>query len=144
MSEPSNPVRQMLAAYSAAVLARDAEALLALYAADVEIFDAWSAATLRGLPAWRGAVEEWFGSLGDERVRVDAHDIAATAGDNLATGHAVLTFTAMSPTGETLRWLRHRVTLALRRDESGWKVIHEHTSAPTDHATGQALLQFAT
>lgn len=143
MSETPDPIRQTLDAYRAAVLARDVDAFVALYAPELEVFDTWQAATLRGLPAWRDMATAWFASLDHgERVVVDARDVVSAVSGDLASGHAVLTFTAMSPIGERLRWLSNRITLTMRRDATGWKVIHEHTSAPIDHVSGKAVLQF--
>lgn len=60
----------VLDAYAAAVLAKDADALVGLYANDVRVFDLWGQWAYDGATAWRRPVEEWFGSLGDERIVV--------------------------------------------------------------------------
>ena len=86
--------------------------------------------------------EEWFGSLGDETVVVTADQITCTETEDLALGTAILTFTARSAAGETLRSLSNRLTVALRRSGTGWQVIHEHTSAPIQHQTGKAILAY--
>jgi ketosteroid isomerase-like protein len=60
--------------------------------------------------------------------------------DALAIGHATLTYTAVSAAGQRLRTLDNRITLALRRQAGEWKIFHEHTSAPIEHATLKAIL----
>jgi ketosteroid isomerase-like protein len=39
----------------------------------------------------------------------------------------------VSEEGKELRSLDNRITLALRRTGSEWKIFHEHTSGPIDH-----------
>ena len=141
MNRNSDPFLQTLQAYRDAVLAKDVDAFVALYDADVHVFDMWNDWSLRGLAAWRRMAEGWFGSLGDERVRVEFDDIHSTISDALICGHATVTYTALSATDTALRSLSNRMTLALRRTNGGWKVVHEHTSAPIDHASMKPVLQ---
>jgi uncharacterized protein (TIGR02246 family) len=143
MSEAHDPISQVLAAYKAAVYAKDTEAFLALYDDDVRVFDMWGAWSLQGIAAWRAMAEGWFSTLGAERVVVRADDIEATHAGELAIGHAILTYTAISAEGEELRSLNNRITVALRRVDGSWKIFHEHTSAPIDHESTKAILQRA-
>ncbi len=143
MDDPSDPFLQALAAYRAAVLARDVDAFAALYDDEVHVFDMWGAWSLRGIDAWRAMAVDWFASLGDERVVVDAREAGGTRSGDIAVGHAVLTYTALSPEGEKLRSLDNRITLGLRRVDGAWKVFHEHTSAPIEHGSGKAILRYA-
>ena len=136
------PVDQFLSAYRAAVLAKDANAFAALYDEEVEVFDMWGSWSMQGLPAWRCMAEEWFASLGDETVLVDAQEVSCTETADLTLGTAILTYTARSAAGETLRSLSNRITVVLRRQRNGWCVIHEHTSAPVQHQTGKAILAY--
>jgi len=136
------PVHDFLEAYRAAVLAKDVAAFSALYDNEVEVFDMWGSWTLHGIDAWRAMASEWFSSLGEETVLVEAREVSSTAGPDLALGHAILTFTARSAAGETLRSLDNRITIALRRNGDAWQVIHEHTSAPIHHQTTKAILTY--
>ena len=54
--------------YASAVLQKDAEALLSLYDDDVRVFDLWSEWSYEGKAAWRVAIGQWFGSIGEENV----------------------------------------------------------------------------
>jgi uncharacterized protein (TIGR02246 family) len=136
------PVHQFLSAYRAAVLAKDVEAFAALYDEEVQIFDMWGNWSLQGIDAWRGMAEEWFASLGDETVVVDQHEVSSTETADLTLGTAILTYTARSAAGETLRSLSNRITVVLRRQREGWCAIHEHTSAPIQHQTTKAILAY--
>jgi ketosteroid isomerase-like protein len=76
-------------------------------------------------------VEEWFGSLGDdEEVVVTFDDVRAHVGVDVAALSAFAKFAAVSPDGNEIRSLNNRLTWALRKEGDGWKVVHEHTSAP--------------
>ena len=141
MSAADAPVETALARYAQAVRAKDVDAFAALYADDVQVFDMWGTWSLSGIEAWRGMAESWFGSLGDEQVLVTWRDVQASVADALAIGHATLTYTAVSAAGQTLRALDNRITLALRRQAGDWKIFHEHTSAPIEHATLRAILR---
>lgn len=141
MTDAHDPVLHTLQAYAAAVLAKDVEALVALYDDDVHLFDMWSDWSMRGIEPWRAMVRDWFGSLGDERVVVGIDQAQATLGADLAIGHAILSYTAFAANGERLRSLNNRITLGLARRDGGWKIVHEHTSAPIEHRTAKAILQ---
>lgn len=135
-----DPFVHALDAYAKAVLAKDCESFLDLYDHDVHVFDMWGAWSLRGMEAWRAMVHDWFSSLGTESVVVTVGEVESTMSGDLAIGHAILTFAAISAEGERLRSLSNRLTMGLRKVGSTWKVFHEHTSAPIDHQSTKAML----
>jgi uncharacterized protein (TIGR02246 family) len=143
MNDAADPFRQALAGYAAAARAKDVDAFVALYADDVHLFDLWGAWSLRGIEAWRNAVTEWFSSLGDEQLVITADQVESTFDGDLAVGHAILTYAAFAADGRALRSLDNRITMTLRRSGGAWKIVHEHTSAPVDHATLKAMLKRA-
>jgi uncharacterized protein (TIGR02246 family) len=123
---------EMLAAYAAAVQAKDVDAFVGLYADDVRTFDLWERWSYDDRDALRAMVSEWFGSLADDEVvEVEFDEVRAQAGQDVAAVSAFTTFRARSPEGEELRSMNNRLTWVLRRDADGaWKIAHEHTSAP--------------
>jgi uncharacterized protein (TIGR02246 family) len=123
---------EMLAAYAAAVRAKDVEAFLGLYADDARNFDLWSEWTYDGKDALRAMVSGWFGSLpDDEVVGVVFDEVRTQTGEDMAALSAFTTFRALSPEGEELRSMNNRLTWVLRKEADGtWKIAHEHTSAP--------------
>lgn len=141
MVTPESPIAQALEAYKVAVFAKDIEAFVALYDQNVHVFDMWREWSYTGIDAWREMASNWFNSLGSEKVVVGVADMQSTTANDLAIGHAVLTFTAVSEDGKELRSLNNRVTLAMRRYGGTWKVVHEHTSAPVNHSTGKVVLR---
>ncbi|TJZ74199.1 YybH family protein [Chitiniphilus eburneus] len=140
MPEPPDPLAAILAAYQAAVLAKDVDAFAALYDDDVYVFDMWDTWSLQGIAAWRGIAGAWFSSLGAEQVYVRIREARCIVADTLAVGHAILTYTACSAEGRPLRSLDNRITLGLQRRGTVWKIVHEHTSAPIDHRSLHATL----
>jgi uncharacterized protein (TIGR02246 family) len=122
---------EVLEAYAAAVRAKDVEAFLALYSDDVRTFDLWSVWTYDGKPALRGMVEDWFGSpQTSPQVAVEFDDVRVETGDDVAALSAFLTFRGLDADGVEERSMNNRLTWILRRDDDGWKIVHEHTSAP--------------
>ena len=141
MSEHEDPFRQALETYAAAVRARNVEAFLAIYDDDLHVFDMWGKWSLRGIDVWRGMIIDWFSSHGDEYVVVGVDEVESTRVGEFAMGHAILTYSAFSADGREIRSMSNRITVAMRKSGGQWKIFHEHTSAPIDHASMKALLQ---
>jgi uncharacterized protein (TIGR02246 family) len=125
-------MEEMLAAYAAAVRAKDVEAFVGLYADDVRTFDLWSEWSYDGKEALRAMVSQWFGSLDDDEVvAVAFDDVRVQAGSDVAAVNAFTTYAALSSEGTEMRSMNNRLTWVLRRNGDGsWRIAHEHTSAP--------------
>lgn len=134
------PPENILQAYADAVHARDAEALLALYHPHVTVYDMWEHWQYDGQQQWRGMVEGWFGSLGDERVQVTFDDVRTHVTPDLALVHAFVTYAGLSASGERLRAMSNRLSLTLTRSGDGWLILHEHSSAPAEFNSGKINL----
>jgi uncharacterized protein (TIGR02246 family) len=132
---------RVLDAYRAAVHDRDLDAFAACYDRDVRVFDMWGAWSYEGIEAWRGMAREWFGSLGSERVAVEVDDVQVTAGTDLAVLSGFITYAGLSADGARLRAMQNRLTWTLALRDGTWRVIHEHSSAPADFATGKVTPQ---
>ena len=134
-------VAALLESYRDAVYAKDVEAFVAIFADDVRVFDMWGAWSHDGIDSWREMAVGWFGSLGDELVRVAFDEVQTTVGDDTAVLSAFVTFAGLSADGEELRSMNNRLTWGLRKTGGTWKVVHEHTSAPVEMATGKVDLE---
>jgi uncharacterized protein (TIGR02246 family) len=130
-------VGALLEEYRDAVHAKDVDRFVAIFADDVRVFDMWGTWSHDGIDSWREMAEGWFGSLGDELVRVEFDEVQTTVGDDTAVVSAFVTFAGLSADGEELRSMNNRLTWGLRRVDGAWKVVHEHTSAPVEMATGK-------
>ena len=133
-------VRQALDTYRAAVLAKDVDAFIALYADDVQIFELWAHWT-HDLASWREMATGWFAFLGAERSVVDAADVRCSVSGDMALLTATLTYRAVDASGQELRSLDNRLSWVLRERGGRWQVVHEHTSVPLAHETGQGLFK---
>ena len=96
------------------------------------IFDTWSDWSYESSSARLSAIQSWFGSLGEERVRVRFDEVKTVALGDMACVTAFVMYAAESPKGEILRSMQNRLTWALRPGDGGVKIIHEHTSVPID------------
>ena len=141
-NENTNPVRQVLDAYRAAVHAKDIEAFMAIYDGNIEVFDMWGLqCKYQGAQSWRGMAEEWFRSLKDERVVVDMENLQIKQTAHMALVSTFVKYTAISPDGTPLRSLQNRMTCVLEPKDGMWKITHEHTSAPVNPDTLKVSLK---
>ena len=134
-------IDDLASAYVAAVYSKDPQAFLALYDEDVVVFDAWDQWISRGRAAWSAMVENWFDSLGEERVRVSITPVFSHVEGDLGTVCAIVRYAGLSAAGEELRALENRHTWTLKRRKTGWVILHEHSSSPADFKTMKVKLQ---
>jgi ketosteroid isomerase-like protein len=140
VKDQERPLQQVLEDYKSAVFAKDVDAFLALYDAEVRVFDMWGSWSYSGIAAWRAVVAGWFGALGSDRVVVEFGDAQVRAAPDIAVINVFVAYRGVSAEGVELRSMTNRMTLALRRTAGRWKIVHEHTSAPIDHETMKAVL----
>ena len=138
MTAADLPIRQALAAYQAAVLAKDADAFVAIYADDARIFELWGTWE-HDIASWREMATGWFAFLGDERSVVEAHDVCTQVSGDMALLTASLTYRAVDVSGQELRSLDNRLSWVLRERGGRWLVVHEHTSVPIAHDSGKGI-----
>lgn len=139
MSDADQPIREALDAYRAAVLAKDVEAFVSIYADDARIFELWGTWE-HDMASWREMAKGWFAFLGDQRSVVTAHDVRAQVAGDMAWLTASLTYTAVDAAGQALRSLDNRLTWVLRQRGGRWLVVHEHTSVPLAHEDGKGIV----
>ena len=138
---PSFDANSFLAIYTAAVLKKDVEGLMALYDPHIVAFDMWSDWSLEGAGSWGDMNRAWLGSLGSETVVVEFDDIHVFPGDDIAGLSAIVTFSARAETGKALRSMQNRLTWVAARRGNSWKIVHQHTSAPIDPRNLTAILR---
>ena len=133
-------IGSLLEAYKTAVSTKNVHLMLSLYDASVTVFDMWGSWVYEGREAWGGAVEEWFGSLGKDRVEVDFERIKIKSCGDLAVFSAFVNYRGFSEAGVELRSMKNRISWAVQRVEGEWKVLHEHSSAPADFDTLKVIM----
>lgn len=140
MLDPDQLVARVVEAYTSAVYAKDVDAFMRLYDRDTRIFDMWGVWSYEGADAWRGAVNGWLTSLGEERVRVSFDDLRTIATSDLVAVSAIVTYASLSPQGESLRSMQNRLSWVLRARGGGLTIVHEHTSAPAGFEDMKVML----
>ena len=130
MSIPDPRLLSICDNYVSAVRKKDVTAFLSLYYPTARVFDTWGTWSHEGEPARRKVIEQWFGSLGEERVAVTFDRVQTTITNDLACLTARAVFAALAPDGTELRSMQNRLTWVLQPDGNSWKIIHEHTSVP--------------
>jgi ketosteroid isomerase-like protein len=141
MADIDKDLARVMGQYAAAVQAKEVAALMRLYDPDVRVFDAWGVWSHDGAEAWQRTVEAWFTSLGTERVKVSFDDVQATAGRELSSINAIVTYAGLSASGDPLRSMQNRLTWLLRTSGHVPRIVHEHTSAPIGFDDMKAILQ---
>ncbi|CAN5255794.1 hypothetical protein BH09PSE6_BH09PSE6_12610 [soil metagenome] len=131
---------RLLDIYRRAVATRDVDAFMSLYDPDVRVFDTWGTWSYEGAPAWRGMVEGWFGSLGNETVDVTFDDVRVASGDDFMLVTLVARYAAVED-GNEKHALQNRFTWACVLDGRDWKIIHEHTSVPVGFEDMKGILE---
>lgn len=126
--------------YATAVFQKDVNAFIALYDADILVFDMWQQWTYKGLAAWKDMATGWFESLGAFRDRVSFEEVHIQNNGDLALLTAIAKFTAVSEKGEELRFLHNRLSWVAAKKNDIWKIIHQHTSSPIDFETMKVIL----
>jgi len=89
------------------------------------------------IDAWRKMAASWLGSLGTGPRVVEFADIQVTTSP-IWPSPRDRTFRAVNLDGQKLREMQNRLTWVLKYRPGGWKVVHQHTSAPLDPGHGQA------
>jgi len=140
VSDADQPLLAALAAYQAAVLAKDVDAFVSIYADDAQIFKLWGT-WVHDIASWREMATGWFAFLGDQRSIVEAHGVRTQVSGDMAMLTASLTYRAVDVAGQELRSLDNRLSWVLRQRGGRWQVVHEHTSVPLAHEDGKGIFK---
>ena len=140
MSDINSRIGRVCDDYAQAVFDQDVTTFLGLYEAEARVFDTWGVWSYEGVLSRRKVVEDWFSSLGEERVRVTFDRRQIEVGADLATLSARATYVALAATGQELRGMQNRLTWVLNPRGEAWLIIHEHTSVPIGFADLKGIL----
>jgi ketosteroid isomerase-like protein len=127
--------------YQDAAWLKDAKAMINLYDEHaLIIFDMWDAGYLSNPSEWAKVIEDWLGSLGEEKVKVNFEMIKVRQSGNVGFASALIQYQAISGDGQILRSMKNRISLGFSKSDKGWKVTHQHTSAPISSDKLTAIL----
>jgi ketosteroid isomerase-like protein len=106
---------------------KDAAAIAAPYATDAVLYDlapplCHHGHDLHDVQAW---LDTWDGPIENE-----ARDFSFRIAADLAFGHGYFRLAGLKKGAEQPISFWMRATMALRRGDGGWRIVHEHTSVP--------------
>lgn len=136
-SKAEQQIRDMVSRYVNAVRAKDVSRIADLYTDDVVAFDAILALQFKGKAAY---IEHWHTCMGyaSGDMHFEIHQLNVSANEQLAFSHSVNLCGCTNEQGKMeSSWMR--CTQCWKHTADGWKIVHEHFSAPFDVASGQAL-----
>ena len=126
VSSDADAIREIIATIEAAYRAKDAAAIARHYAPDAIIADLAPPLRRRGFDM--SATQAWLDGW-DGPVELTTHDFEIQVDGNLALCHGLLHTRARTRSGEPAAWWS-RITVALARTSTGWRIMHEHSSVP--------------
>lgn len=126
--------------YKTAAWNKDTKAMIDLYDKQATIFDMWDQGYVNDASEWAKSIEGWLSSLGEEKVKVEFEMIKIHQSGNTGFASALIRFQAISSEGKVIRGMKNRITLGFSKFDDGWKVIHQHTSAPISSNGLNAIL----
>ncbi len=78
--------------------------------------------------------------MGEEKVKVDFEMIKVFKSDTNGFACGLIEFQAINTQGAVLRKMKNRITVGFSRFKNGWKVVHQHVSAPVTSENLTAIL----
>lgn len=132
-------IRHLVEEQVRAIRAKDADAVMALYAPQTVSFDVVAPLRSQGAGAVRERLEGWFAAY-DGPIGVEIRDLDAAAAGDVGFCHGLqrITGTLVGGAGVNM-WVR--VTMGLRMIDGTWRIVHVHMSDPFDPQSGLALTE---
>lgn len=132
-------IAQLYDAWTEAVRRQDLDGILACYADDVVAFDAILALQFQGKEAyrkhWQACME--YCPAGDKQPVFQLGELKVESAGDLAFAHALIRCGHQEGEHIEASWMR--MSAGLRRQGGGWRIAHEHFSAPFEMPSGKAM-----
>lgn len=129
-------IRDLIAAWSRAIEAKDTQAIVAAYTPQTVLYDAIPPFKTVGAQAIAKLWDDCFPYF-PEKFRSEHKDLTVEVDGELAVVHGLHHFVPDDPNHPAgMTWMR--VTACYRRIDGQWRVTHEHVSIPFDPVSGQA------
>jgi ketosteroid isomerase-like protein len=121
--------------FAAAVSAKDVDAIMKVYDADVFVYDLVPPRQYVGAAAYR---KDWEALMGGFKgpLKFQVTDLHATVEGRVAWSHSVQHLVGTDPAGQATD-ITVRVTDVYRKTAGGWRIVQEHVSVPVDLASGK-------
>lgn len=136
-TDEETQIRQLIDEQISAICAKDLDRLISLYAEELVAFDVKPPFQLNGSAAWR---ETWAACMPyfPASFGIETRDLRIIAGGDMAIAHWLFHIIAGEDHPASQMWMRS--TLACKRTQGVWQIIHEHCSVPFNPETSQAVL----
>ncbi len=128
VSDDAAAVRDLIEAWAGAVRSKDYAGILRSHTEDFVMFDVPPPFKSVGLDAYRKTWDVFF-SWARDPVRFEIHDMDVTAGADVAFAFASMRCEGPGSDGKP-EALDFRLTIALRKIDGLWMIVHEHHSVP--------------
>jgi ketosteroid isomerase-like protein len=130
-------IEALAAAFTAAVNAKDVDAIMKVYVPDesLVVFDIIPPRQYIGANAFRTDWEN-FVALFKGPVKFEVSDLHVEADGTLGYSHSIQRVSGTDEKGQLID-LTWRDTAAYRKIGGNWLIVHEHGSVPVDLATGK-------
>jgi uncharacterized protein (TIGR02246 family) len=135
-SNDLDQIRALIDERVRAVRAKDVDAVLRGYAADVVTFDFIAPLSNRGVDTVRLRLTDWFSSFATP-IDYELKDVTISVAGDVAFDHHVTHVRGASDGGAKVdMWFRE--TIGYRKIDGRWQATHQHSSSPVDMASGKA------
>lgn len=132
-------IRQQIDTLVKAIRAHDLESLKPIFAPDVVSFDIVPPLQHLGAEAkWKNWVDVF--TTYQRPLGYEIRDLTITVGDDVAFGHSINRLSGTLRNGKATSGFWVRWTGCFRKIGGNWLIAHDQVSAPTDVASGKALL----
>jgi ketosteroid isomerase-like protein len=131
-------IRKRVEDWTAALRAKDIDALMSIYASDIVSFDLDPPLRYSGAGNKRRAWQKFFAAHTGP-IRYEIGELSVTTHGQLAFVHSLnLVGDTLAEDHSSGMWVRW--TACFRRIDGVWLIVHDHVSVPADVAHGQAAL----
>jgi uncharacterized protein (TIGR02246 family) len=131
-------VRCLIERWADAARRSDLDTVMNCYTPDVVAFDAILALQVKGAEAYRRHWEACLAFAPPGEMIMEVHDLGIAAAGDVAFAHYVSRCGNRAADGkEQAGWMR--ATVCCRNTDDGWRIAHEHYSAPFDPESMQML-----
>ena len=121
-------IRALIDTWAEAIRAKDVDAVMSHFAADIVTFDLAPPLQCAGADALRQSLAAWFPTFRGP-VGYEVRDLTITTDGDVAFCRSLNRISGTRTDGEkTDVWVR--ATVGLRRIDGRWQVTHEHSSVP--------------
>jgi ketosteroid isomerase-like protein len=111
-----------------AISAKDPKKIIAHYASDVIVYDVKPPFQTRGAVAWRHTWEACLPYFPD-KFKFEMKDTHVHVGTDVAVAHFFMRIVTDDPEHDAAQtWIR--CTSCMKKQQSKWKIFHEHGSLP--------------